>query len=264
MKKIHSLTIWILLTLVFGFISCDNDNENIKGTTSVEIRLTDAPAQYDAVNINIQSVALHVNSDWIELNLLKTGIYNLLELQNGVDVLLANEDVPIGKISQIRLILGNEGNSVVKDGQRYELETPSAQQSGLKLNLHDELVSNIVYRLWIDFDATRSIVETGSGKFQLKPVIRTYTDATSGSIKGFVLPQEANAIVWAILGTDSVLAHPRLNDGYFLISGLQPSHSWKVVFEADKASGYKDHELSEISVVTEQVNDLGNITLTKE
>lgn len=264
MKRFHTLTIGLLLTFVLGFISCDDDNENVTETTTVEIRLTDAPAPYDAVNINIQAIALHVNSDWIALNLTKTGVFNLLELQHGVDVLLANEDVPVGKISQIRLILGEEGNSVVKDGQSYKLETPSAQQSGLKLNLHDELVSNVVYRLWIDFDATRSIVETGSGKLQLKPVIRTYTDATSGSIKGFVGPQEANAIVWAVLGTDSVLAYPRLNDRYFLIPGLQPNPSWKVIFEADKASGYKNQELQNIQVITEQVNDLGRTTLIKE
>ncbi len=262
MKKIHFVSVAILLMLVFVFVSCDDDDKSSTGTTHVEIRLTDAPAPYDAVNINIQSVSLHINSDWVQLDLLHPGIYDLLDFQNGVDTLLAGEDVPAGKISQIRLILSNDGNSVVKGGQTYPLETPSAQQSGLKLNLHDELIPDIAYRLWIDFDASRSIVETGSGKYQLKPVIRTYTDATGGSLKGFVLPQEANAVVWAVLGTDSVLAYPR-SDGYFLMAGLQPSSSWKVIFDADNASGYKDSEQTGISIVTGQVKDLGQITLKK-
>lgn len=264
MKKIYFFGIWILLTSTFIFVSCNNDDKKNNETAHIEVRLTDTPAQYDAVNINIQSVSLHINSDWVELNLLKSGIYNLLDFQNGVDTLLAGEDVPVGKISQIRLILENEGNSIVKDGQSYELETPSAQESGLKLNLHDELAANVVYRLWIDFDASRSIVEAGSGKFKLKSVIRAYTDATGGSIKGVILPQESNAVVWAVLGTDSILAHPRPGDGYFLISGLQPSPSWKIIFKADEVSGYIDLELSEVTVVAEQVTDLGERILTKE
>ncbi len=262
MKKTHFIAFWILLMSVVFFASCNDDDKNNDGTTHVEIRLTDAPAPYDAVNVNIQSVSLHVNSDWVELDLLRPGVYNLLDFQNGIDTLLAGEDIPSGKISQIRLVLGEDNNSVVIDGQTYPLETPSAQQSGLKLNLHDDLIPNVAYRLWIDFDASRSVVETGSGKYQLKPVIRTYTEATGGSLKGFVLPQEANAAVWAILGTDSLLAYPR-SDGYFLMAGLQPSSSWKVVFDADDASGYKDSTLTGITIATGQVNDLGQTILNK-
>lgn len=253
-----------MLVSMFLFVGCnDNEKGESNETTRIEVRLTDAPALYDVVNVNIQSVSLHINSDWVELDLLEPGIYNLLDFQNGIDVLLINEEVPVGKISQIRLILGNEGNSLVKDGVNYELKTPSGQESGLKLNLHDELVSNVVYKLWIDFDAARSIVETGSDKYQLKPVIRTYTDATSGSLKGYVQPQEAKAVVWAVLGTDSVLAYPRVDDGYFLITGLQPSSSWEVAVEPDVKSGYKSAELSGISIKIEEVNDLGQIVLEK-
>lgn len=264
MKNIRLVVFLVLLMSVFVFAGCtDEEKESNAGTTRVEIRLTDAPAPYDAVNINIQSVSLHVNSDWVELDLLHPGVYNLLDFQNGIDTLLAGEDVPSGIISQIRLVLGDEGNSIVKDGETYQLEIPSAQQSGLKLNLHDELIPDIVYRLWIDFDASRSIVETGSGKYQLKPVIRSYTDAIGGSLRGIVLPQDANAVVWGVLSTDSILAYPR-PDGCFLLPGLQPSSSWKIVFEPDEDSGYKVLELTGVSVVAGQVTDLGQTILIKE
>lgn len=263
MKNVYSIVPLLLLMSVFVFASCnDEDKKNDSGTTRVEIRLTDAPAQYDAVNINIQSISLHINSDWVDLALLHPGIYNLLDFQNGIDTLLAGEDVSVGRISQIRLVLGEEGNSIVKNGQIYQLVTPSVQQSGLKLDLHNELISDIVYRLWIDFDASRSIVETGSGKYQLKPVIRAYRDAVGGSIKGFVLPQEANAVVWAVLGTDSTLAYPR-PDGYFLLPGLPSSSSWKVVFESGMESGYEDSELTGVSVVAGRVTDLSQTILIK-
>lgn len=239
MKKILYL---ISLSIVL-FTACSNDDDNKNenkgnGETRVEIRLTDAPAPYDEVNIDIIGVSLHVSNEefsgWQELPLLYPGIYNLLDYRNGVDTLLAAYDLPAGKISQIRLLLG-ENNTIVKDGEEYPLKTPSAQQSGLKLNFHDELAPGVLYKLWIDFDASRSIVETGSGKFQLKPVIRAYAEAISATgIVGDVIPFDAYYRVDAILGTDTLTTYPDDN-GHFLMYGLTPSAAWKVYgYSADK------------------------------
>ncbi len=262
MKKHLFFLILMLFAVSFVFISCnDDDKEPTTGTTRVEVRLTDAPAPYDAVYINIQSISLHLNTGgWQEVTLLKPGVYNLLDFRNGIDTLLAGDEIPSGKISQIRLVLGTDSNSVVVDGQDYPLTTPSGQESGLKLNLHDELFPDVTYRLWIDFDAARSIVKTGSGKYILKPVIRTYTEAFGGSLKGTVLPQEANTTVLAILGTDTVSTYPEDN-GYFLISGLQPNSSWKVVLDAGNATPYQDSTVTNIAIVKGQVTNMGQITL---
>jgi hypothetical protein len=40
----------------------------------------------------------------------------------------------------------------------------------------------------------KSIVETGNGKYILKPVIKIYTEALSGSIQGVVQPVESKAM----------------------------------------------------------------------
>lgn len=50
------------------------------------------------------------------------------------------------------------------------------------------MIDGIEYKLWLDFDAGRSVVEIGNGNYILKPVIRIYSEATSGAIKGSVLP----------------------------------------------------------------------------
>lgn len=257
--KSNFLKVWMVLSCVAIFASCNDDDDNSNGgTTRMEVRLTDAPAPYDEVNIDIRSISINASNDedsgWQALTLLNPGVYNLLDFQNGVDTLLAGQDVPAGMISQIRLVLG-ENNTVVKDGASYPLSTPSAQQSGLKLSIHGELIAGIPYKLWIDFDATRSIVETGSGKYQLKPVIRTYTEATGGAIDGTVLPVEANAAVWAILGTDSILAYPETN-GYYRLSGLEGATGWKVVFDVADTSAYKDAELTGITVKVGEVTSL--------
>jgi len=57
---------------------------------------------------------------------------------NGKDTLLVTDEIPSGMLSQIRLILG-ENNSVMVDSIVYDIKTPSAQESGLKLNVHQDI-----------------------------------------------------------------------------------------------------------------------------
>ena len=59
------------------------------------------------------------------------------------------------------------------DSTLYPLATPSAMQSGLKLNLNKFLLPNFNNVILIDFDAHESIVEQGNGDYSLKPVLRT-------------------------------------------------------------------------------------------
>ena len=160
----------------------------------------------------------------------------------------------------MRLILGNN-NSVVINGQSYPLATPSSMQSGLKFNIHATLTGGIVYRLWIDFDAGSSIVTTGNGGYILKPVIRTYTEAIGGSIKGFVLPVAARPEVFAIQGTDTLLALPDTATGYYFFGGVNAG-SWNLSLHA-LDSTYKDTTFS-VSVSTGAVTNAGSVTLIKK
>jgi hypothetical protein len=123
-------------------------------------------------------------------------------------------------VEQIRLILGTE-NFVQLKGQanRIKLETPSAQQSGLKLNIHQDINSGVLYKLLLDFDVAKSIHQTGNGKYMLKPTIRTILDAIGGSIKGYVRPIDFQTSVLAIQGSDTV-ASTYTDSGNYLIKGL--------------------------------------------
>jgi len=160
----------------------------------------------------------------------------------------------------MRLILGSN-NSVVIDGKTYDLKTPSAQQSGLKFNIHATLTDGIEYRLWIDFDASRSIVSTGSGNYILKPVIRTYTEAIGGSIKGYVLPAAALPQVWAVQGTDTLLALPDSATGHYLIGGVNAGN-WNLLLHAQDSS-YTDTAFT-VSVANGVVTNAGTVTLQKK
>ncbi|TDW96249.1 DUF4382 domain-containing protein [Dinghuibacter silviterrae] len=252
-----SLTAGFLL-----FAACQKSN-NSSGNSQLEVRLTDGPANYQAVYIDVEKVEVNVSSDtgttsgWQTLPLLHPGVYNLLDFRNGIDTVLASVSLPAGTLSQMRLVLGSN-NSVVIDGQSYPLKTPSAQQSGLKFNIHSTLTPGIVYRLWIDFDASHSIVATGNGKYILKPVIRTYSEALGGSIKGYALPAAAKPEVWAIQGTDSLLALPDTATGYFFFGGV-PSGSWNLFFHAQD-SAYRDTTIA-VNVSDGVVTNADTVTL---
>ena len=244
------------------FTAC-RKSSSTEGNATLEVRLTDAPGNYDAVYIDVEKVEVNVSSDtgttggWVTVPMLRPGVYNLLDFRNGIDTVLASVNLAAGTISQMRMTLG-DSNSVVVNGQSYSLKTPSAQQSGLKFNIHATLTSGILYRLWIDFNAGSSIVATGNGGFILKPVIRTYTEAMGGSIKGIVLPGVASPEVLAVQGTDTLMALPDSATGAYLIAGV-PAGSWTINYHA-LDSLYRDTSFT-VSVTQGAVINVATTTL---
>jgi len=227
-------------------------------TSLLEVRLTDAPADYDEVLIDVRDVQIHVSGDgdeegWQSLQV-NSGVYNLLDFRNGMDTLLATLELPAGHVSQMRLILG-DNNLVTIDGEEHHLETPSAQQSGLKFNIDADLTQGIVYTLWIDFDAGRSIVKRGNGKYNLKPVIRTFTRATTGAIQGIVSPDIALPYVMAVSDGDTTGSYAG-DDGRFLLKAI-PEGTYQVLFDA--AEAYADTVIDGITVTMGSVTEMDTV-----
>ncbi|MES2622241.1 MAG: DUF4382 domain-containing protein [Bacteroidota bacterium] len=219
MKRIMILCIGLLGLLLY---SCKKDGS---GTAHLKVRMTDAPGNFDAVMIDLQAVEVTGAGGAAVLTNINAGIYNLLDFSNGVDTLIATGDITAGEVSQIRLILG-PNNSVIVDGVTYPLSTPSAMQSGLKLQVHQTFEPGITYYLLLDFDANQSIVLQGNGNYQLKPVIRVIDAPISGSIRGSITPLGILAAVTATSNGVSYSSVTNLN-GEFLISGL-PSGTYDI------------------------------------
>jgi hypothetical protein len=219
--KLTTVLLAFISSLIF--ISCSKNENSSSGKAQLKVYLTDAPASYDQVIIDIKDVQINVSNDstekWQSLSTVKAGSYDLLRLVNDDDTLLASSDIPTGMIHQMRLVLGTN-NYVVVNGQNIPLETPSAQQSGLKLNIQQNVSSGILYTITLDFDAGKSIVKTGNNKYILKPVIRTVFNAVGGSIKGFVLPDTVTTAVYAIQAPDTIASTFTGSNGGYLIKGL--------------------------------------------
>lgn len=221
---------FLLLALVFcslgALISCSDDDKSSSESYAFSVRLTDAPGPYDAVYIDIQGVEV-IGNNGATVNLAtQTGIYDLLELSSGVETTLSNDVLTSSKVNQVRLILGTQ-NSVVVDGVSYPLDTPSAQQSGLKLQVNQTLLANSQNSVLIDFDANKSIVVNGNGTYSLKPVLRTIDLSTTGTIEGSISIPGTLASVKVVSASGEDYYTNVKTDGTFKILGL-PAGTYSV------------------------------------
>lgn len=213
--------------LAVALNACNKDAKNSSAKSTLNVRMTDAPAAYNAVNIDLQAVEVTGTGGASTMLNVNPGVYNLLDFSNGLDTLIAMGTLEGGTtVEQIRLILG-PNNTIVVDGTTHNLSTPSAEQSGLKLQVHKTLEPGVAYSILLDFDANQSIVETGNGQFKLKPVIRTIEAAISGSISGSIAPIGIIASVTATSSNGVSYSSGVAANGSFLISGL-PSGNYDI------------------------------------
>ncbi|NND52920.1 MAG: DUF4382 domain-containing protein [Flavobacteriaceae bacterium] len=256
-----------MLSILIILISCNEKSTDApEGPASISIRLMDDPGDYDNVFIDIVDVMVKYNTDsndnsgWQSLEAINTGVYDLLELTGGVDVLLVdNYEIEAGTLQQIRLVLGDQ-NSIVIDGEEFPLNTPSAQQSGLKIQVNQDIDPNLNYTFLLDFVVEESIVIAGnSGNINLKPVLRASLEATSGFLTGTVLPLGVAVEVTADNGIDQASAFTDEN-GIFFISGLTAG-IYTVTVTPDPASGLTELVIENVEIVTTETTDLGELLL---
>ncbi|CAN5214523.1 hypothetical protein BH09BAC2_BH09BAC2_09690 [soil metagenome] len=166
-KKI-SIALASIFMLSAFMTSCKKEN----GNSTLNVRMTDAPAAYSAVNVDIREVRVNMRDDstgWTTLNT-RAGIYNLLALQNGIDTLLASGSVSTGGVvKEIRFVLGSN-NTIEVNGTTFPLTVPSGSESGLKIKINKNVNASLE-TLLIDFDAALSISSEIDG-YKLRPVLR--------------------------------------------------------------------------------------------
>jgi hypothetical protein len=229
----------------------------------VRLRITDAPADVQAVTLVVNEVAIHRadvdSSAWEVLDHDSTTV-DLLTLRNGVFQTLGLATVPAGHYTQVRLKL-SPGSSVMVGGVTYPLTVPSGLQSGYKLVGEFDVPAGGLIDLALDFDAARSVFETGAGQWMLKPTARVLVVPSTGSITGHVLPEDASTTVRALAGADTVQTTTTGTDGRFVLS-LLPGGTYAVGFHP--ASGYRDTTIAGVVVTNGGATDLGDVQLTPQ
>lgn len=264
----NKLKLMSVLVLMLFALSCNNDdNPESNGISSISVKLMDDPADYDNVFVEIVDVMIKRNDDndddengWESLDAINTGIYDLLELTGGINVLLVNDyQIPSGALNQIRLVLG-ENNSIVIDGETFPLNTPSAQQSGLKIKVNETLEANIAYTFLLDFMVDESIVIAGnSGNINLKPVIRASIEANTGAISGQILPTGIQVEITTQVGEEVVSTYTD-DEGYFVLVGLEAG-TYNVTITPEEASGLDPIIIEDVEVTVGNTTTIETVNL---
>lgn len=284
MKKKFALASAVMLILTIG---CQKSTTTSPSGSlppqSVSLYLTDNPALFDNVFIDITSIRVevdtcaadntedhhndneehdstdmhndhdstiqeHEGSDdscrtWITLAI-QPGVYDLLTLRNGIDTLLAQGvDIPGGKIDRIQVTLG-DNNSVVKDSVSFPL---SLHEHTITILVHDGDFDEFMpdhSQLWIDFDIASSIFSV-DGAYYLKPVIRLFNLKETGELDGQIFPENVSATVTVYNHTDTASALPDDN-GAFRIRGLKTGTY--TVFVKSLTQGYFDMTIDNVVI----------------
>ena len=220
MKKL--VYVLLLFAGITTLNSCGNETTSLNGNYSYKVRMTDAPALYNKVNVDVRGVSI-IDGSGKTVNLTtNAGIINLLELVNGVDIHLASGSLNNPEIKEIRLLLGPT-NTVVVNNISYPLETAGQDQSGLKLTVNQNLKEGTDNEILIDFDANASIVATENNTYKLNPVIRIVDKLFTGSISG-TIGNTSLAVISATSSSNVTYSTGIDSNGNFKLAGLPPGN----------------------------------------
>jgi hypothetical protein len=240
-----------VLALTALAAACGGGGGSASGEGSLRVALTDAPAcGYDEVNVTVVRVDVHRSSEatdtdsgWQSLVLDPPRRVDLLTLTNGVLEELGTTTLPVSTYTQLRLVLAANtaqdpmANSLVPTGQdEVPLQTPSAQQSGLKIPVNLIVEEGEMADVVLDFDACKSVVRAGnSGRYLLKPVLSAIPRVDNGalSVQGHLtaLPPSGAAVS---LQQDGLVARATVTNaqGRFLLSPV-PAGNYDLVITAE-------------------------------
>ncbi len=262
-SKVLTWLMGFLLTVVVAGCGSGGGGGTTAQPGTVSVSITDAPAcGFDAVNVTVSKVRVHQSDNasenaagWTDITLNPARKINLLDLNDPTQPNFALDNLgetPLaaGHYTQLRLVLVPNSdsspfaNSIVLSAQpnnEIALNTPSAIHSGIKLIHQFTVGSGQRVDLLLDFDACKSIVQTGNGAYKLKPVIKVIPFVLNG-IEGFVDTGLLgnNVVVSAQVNGDIVRATvpnanlaPNPSRGKFFLAHLAAGVNYDVVITAD-------------------------------
>ncbi|MBD3155760.1 MAG: DUF4382 domain-containing protein [Candidatus Aenigmarchaeota archaeon] len=151
----------------------------VTGKGTLIMKITDKPVSGEITDlyVTISKVEVHKasygegngendnNAGWITITE-EEKVYNLPEIED-VQEFLASEELDVGKYTQVRLYISDA--TVTVDGEESGLRILS---NSVKLVNAFNIEEGKVTELLLDFEAGDSVIETGRGRYQLKPVIK--------------------------------------------------------------------------------------------
>ena len=204
--------------LFWGCGGGDGGSSSSPGTVSMNV--TDAkpvlPADnVESVSITFEEVSVHKSGGgWITLTLAKPYTIDLLQFSDGSKTqFVPPVQIESGKYTQVRI--GVSSGVIRIGGVDHPLEIPSSNLKTDK-NFDFNVPSGGAVDLTVDFDLSQSIVLTGSGTYQLKPVLHLNRTSEAATIQGTInfgsSTEAATVIVISDRNDNGTLEEPNLLD----------------------------------------------------
>src|SRR2546427_175314 len=296
-------SIWLLVLTGCGS-GTQNSTSSMAGTVTTSI--SDPPtcaAQYSNVWVTITKVVAHISSDagpsdsgWVTLvdktnSPMQIDLLSLASTTCTFKTLGSTTGLPPGKYQQIRLILlandatgatpspnacGSGGfNCVVPNGgSTAPLNLSSEAKTGLKIPPGQiagggiDLMAGQSADISIDFDACRSILRQGNGKYRLKPTLHAGEVALNqNSLSGRVIdntttnpvPGAVVSLEQVVNGVDRVqMSAMTASDGTFFFCPVPPGNYDVVVTGMTSTTTYNATVTLQVPVGT-ALGDIGLI-----
>jgi len=189
-KRIFYLVFAIATGIILaGCGGGSGDSSSSTGTISMNI--TDAKpvlpvSDVESVSITFDEVSVHKSGGgWVALAAVhQPYIIDLYQFSDGTKTqFVPPVQLESGKYTQVRI--GVTSGTIRINGVDHPLEIPSENLKTDK-NFEFNVQGGGAVDLTVDFDLSQSIVLTGSGTYQLKPVLHLVTTTEAWTIKGNV------------------------------------------------------------------------------
>lgn len=171
------------LVVAFTVQGCGGSTPLSSETGTLAVHMSDAGgSDITAANVTITKIDAHIGSNW-QTVFTGSQAVDLFALRNN-DMILGSALVAAGDYSQVRIYVSNA--TVTDSTGVHTVEIPSAEQSGIKVNLNYTIDPNVVTDVLLDFNVGKSFVLQGNGVYRLKPVIPAVVKILSGTATGTV------------------------------------------------------------------------------
>ena len=229
------------------------------GTTgNLRVRLTDAPADFDSLVLDIREIAMHRTGDstWHAFTPGQR-IVDLLATRNGNFLDLGTFSLTGGAVDSMRLKLG-PGSRVVS-GSTQQTIAMDGDTSGTGFPTSLTVTNNTTTDVGLDIEAARSLRADGAGGWIFVPQVRAVPFSGTGSITGTISPGDSLAAIYAFTGADTVASTlTSVTSGDFALTLLSPGTYSVLVYGA---TNQRDTTVTGVTVTAGQATNLGTIPM---
>lgn len=249
-----------------------NTPNNQADAGTFEVRMTDAPGDYEALQVEIVKVEAYAeNKGWVALNNQAQSV-SVLELTNGAETQLAlKSDIDAGVYSRLKLTFGSNnslmasadaniqvssGGDTIGASVAYELAFQGNKE--VIIEIDEQISSETGAVVLLDFNVMQSIKEEAD-ELVIQPVITEIEDAQTG-VRGKI-EGSANAAILLTNGSDSLSTFTNANGEFLLRSMDEGMYDLIVIPETDQDPSNDEVIIEGVFISQGEITNAGTIEL---